>query len=292
MLNGTGDGAPGARPAILGILNASPESISGNRFDAGTVAEAAERLVADGADVLDIGAQSLRTDQPELPVDDEIDRLLPVLAAVRERLPSVAISVDTYRHEVAAAAAGYGIDLINDPSGLHDEGLCEVVGQHGLSLVLAHNPGAPKVRRPADHRPPDPVGGCREFLAERLDRIVANGVPREQVILDPGPDLYKAPDHTIAVLRAVPALRRELGVARVLWAVSRKDFVGALLDAPPSGRGAGTLGALAALPIEDGDLVRVHDVRSTAEFFTVQRALLHGHEGELRLAEHLRYDPS
>jgi len=281
----------GPRPGILGILNASPESFSGNRFGPDEVGDAAERLLAEGADLLDVGAQSLRTDQAELPVEEEVARLLPVLDAVRDRLPTAPISVDTYRHEVAAAAVPYGVELVNDPSGLHDEALCEVVAEHGLSLVLAHNPGPPKVRRPADLRPANPVERCLEFLGERLERIVRHGVPRERVLLDPGPDLYKPPDHTIAVLRAVPELRRELGVQRVLWAVSRKDFIGALLHAPPRERGAGTLGALAALPVEDDDLVRVHDVRSTAEFFTVQRAVLRGIEGELELADEVRYDP-
>ena len=278
------------RPGILAVLNASPESFSGNSFDLSESASAAAGLVADGADVIDIGAQSLRTDQAEMPVNEEIDRLLPVLAAVRERLPHVAISVDTYRRDVAAAALHHGVQIINDPSGLHDVAMGDLVATAGLSLVLAYNPGPPKTRRPHGVRADDPVAACTAFFSERIARLTGRGVRPEQLILDPGPDLYKPPDQTIALLAAMPMIRAELGVDRVLWAVSRKDFIGALLGALPRERGAGTLGALSALDIRSGDLVRVHDVRATADFFTVQQAIRSGVDTPLELRDELRYD--
>lgn len=278
------------RPVILAVLNASPESFSGNVAAAADAADLAVRLVEDGADVLDVGAQSLRTDQVELPVQHEIDRLRPVLEAVRDRLPDQALSVDTYRHQVAVAALDYGITIINDPSGLDDDAMSEVVASSDLSIVVTHNPGPPKVRRPVDERLADPVEACRVFLSDRIERLTGRGVGLERIIVDPGPDLYKPPDQTIEVLRAMGRLRSDLGITRVLWAVSRKDFVGALTTALPRDRGAGTLGALAALPVEDCDLVRVHDVRATVDFFDVQRAVTRGVPESLELPEGLRYD--
>jgi dihydropteroate synthase len=283
---------PGAsqRPRLLAVVNASPESFSASSFEIPDAAEAAAHLVADGADIIDIGAQSLRTDQAELSVGEEIDRLLPVLAAVRARLPRTPISVDTYRSEVVAAAVDHGIQIVNDPSGLHDEGVGELVARSGVDLVLTFNPGPPKVRRPRGTRVDDPVAACVSFFADRIERLTAHGVRREQLILDPGPDLYKPPDQTISLLRAMPDIRRRIGVDRVLWAVSRKDFVGALLGALPRERGAGTLGALSALDLSAGDLVRIHDVRAAADFFTVRQAIRSGVDAGLELRDDLRYD--
>ena len=118
------------------------------------------------------------------------------------------------------------------------------------------------------------------------------GVGPDQVILDPGPDLYKAPDETIAVLRAVPRLRTVLGIDRVLCAVSRKDFVGVLTHRLPRHRGAGTLGALAAVDLQHQALIRVHDRAATVDFLTVRSALQNGPDGPLEMDDAIRYDPS
>lgn len=280
-----------SRPGVLAVLNASPESFSGNRVDPTDAAATAARMVADGADVLDIGAQSLRTDQPEVSVAEELDRLLPVLASVTGRLPGVTVSVDTYRAEVAAAAIGGGARMVNDPSGLRDPSIAELVAGTTISIVLAFNPGVPKERRPRGERLGDPVEECLRFVGDRLNVLQRAGVDPMQVILDPGPDLYKAPDETVTVLRAVPRLRSELGVDRVLWALSRKDFVGVLTGRIPRERGAGTLGALAAVDLRDGDLIRVHDVAATVDFLTVRGALSHGVDGPLEMDDSIRYDP-
>ncbi len=281
-----------ARPGVLAVLNASPDSFSGNRVDPGDAADLAVRMVEDGADVLDVGAQSLRTDQPEISVHDELERLLPVLSAVADRVgDTVDLSVDTYRHQVADAALRTGASIVNDPSGLIDPELADLVAGTHASIVVAFNPGVPKHRRPAELRMEDPADACRRFLTDRIDVLHRAGVRIDQVILDPGPDLYKAPDETVAVLRAVPTLRAELGVDRVLWALSRKDFVGVLTGRVPRERGAGTLGALAALDLQDRDLLRVHDVAATVDFLTVRAALLHGTHGPLEMDDAIRYDP-
>ncbi len=287
------------RPGVLGVLNASPDSFSANRVDAGAAVDLAVAMVADGVDVLDVGAQSLRTDRPEIPVEEEIDRLAPVLHALRDRLPDVALSVDTYRHEVVAASLEVGVAIVNDPSGLADPQLADLLASairrgpaSAPSLVVAFNPGVPKERRPRGRRLGDPVGECLRFVSERLEVLARAGVGPDHVILDPGPDLYKAPDETIEVLAAVPRLRAELGIDRVLWAVSRKDFVGVLTGRIPRERGAGTLGVLAAVDLAEHDLIRVHDVGATVDFLTVRQALLDGPDGPLEMDDSIRYDPS
>jgi dihydropteroate synthase len=279
------------RPGVFAVLNASPDSFSENKVAAADGADLAARMVADGADVLDVGAQSLRTDQPEISVESELARLLPVLSAVNERVPGTTLSVDTYRHQVADAALGCGATIVNDPSGLQDLELADLVAGSGASIVLAFNPGVPKQRRPVGERLGDPVEDCLRFVGERLQWLERAGVRDDQVILDPGPDLYKAPDETVAILRAVPRLRSALGIHRVLWAVSRKDFVGVLTGRLPRDRGAGTLGALASVDLQDQDLIRVHDVRATVDFLTVRAALRHGAGGPMEMDDAIRYDP-
>jgi len=281
-----------SRPGILAVLNASPDSFSGSTVNAADAADAAAALVSDGADVIDIGAQSLRTDQAEIPVEEEIARLLPVLAAVRDRLPVVTISVDTYRHQVVEAALAHGVQIVNDPSGLIDPSMGEVVADAGLELVLTYNIATPKIRLAQGELAADPVADCTDYLATRLSGLAKHGVPAEKIILDLGADLGKSPGQTIEVLRATPSIRAGLGVRRVLWALSRKDFIGALVEEPPRGRGPGTLGAMAALDIHDEDLLRVHDVVATAQFFAVQRAITRGVDGPLELRPDLRHNPA
>jgi len=282
-----------ATPRIMGIVNASLDSVLGG-VDAGGAAQLAAAMVVDGASVLDVGGQSLRTDRAEISVSEELDRLLPVLDAVRTACPDTTLSVDTYRAPVAAAAIDGGARIVNDPSGLCDEHLVDVVAEREVDLVVTNNRAQPKVRLGRSALADDPVTECLDRLAAGVERLAEAGVQPTRLLLDPGPDLGKSPDQTIAVLHATPGLRVQLrerfGPVRFLWALSRKDFIGALLRRRPAGRVAGTLGALAAVPFEEGDLVRVHDVAGAADFFAVRRAIIHGHEGSLELPVELRYD--
>jgi dihydropteroate synthase len=279
---------PTVVPQIMGVVNASVDSLTGG-VDAIEARNLAREMVEAGASVLDVGGQSLRTDQSEKSVADELAVVVPVLEAVVPVAGTARVSIDTYRSPVANAAIGLGAAIVNDPSGLIDPDMAGVVADTGVDLVLAYSRATPKVRMARSDMVADPVGDCREFLGERLDALLAAGVKREQVIIDVGPDLGKSPDQTISVLRSVNALRSEFGDQRFLWAVSRKDFVGALVHRPPSGRAAGTFGALAALALEEGDIVRVHDVAGTADFFAVRGALAAGVEGPLELPESVRY---
>jgi dihydropteroate synthase len=281
-------GRPG--PRVMGILNVSVESFSGGVVGPGDAVRAAASMLADGADILDIGAQSLRTDQEELVVDVEVGRLLSVLEPVRAAFPDAVISADTYRYEVARAAVDVGVQMINDPSGLLDDRIGELVASSDADLVLAYNRSRPKHRITREELVADPVADCVEFVRARLRRLQDVGVDPARVVFDPGPDLGKSPDQSINLLRAVPELRDALDLGRVMWALSRKDFIGALLHRLPAGRWSGTLGAMSALDVRDGDVLRVHDVRGTSDFLTIRRALLDGVTEPLVLPDELRYD--
>ncbi|MFV0317885.1 MAG: dihydropteroate synthase [Microthrixaceae bacterium] len=277
-------------PKIMGVVNASVDSLTGG-VDAAGAKELAVSMVESGASVLDCGGQSLRTDVREISAAEELDRLLPVLGAVRGACPDTAISVDTYRAEVAVAAIEVGASIVNDPSGLVDPELAEVVAESEVDLVVAYSRATPKVRMTRDKLVGNPMADGIAFLRDRLARLDAAGVDRRRVILDPGPDLGKAPEQTIEVLRGASRLRAALGVDRLLWAVSRKDFVGALVEKMPSARDPGTYGALSAIEVCPGDIVRVHDVAGVADFYRVRAAVLDGWEGTLDLPERYRYDP-
>jgi dihydropteroate synthase len=274
----------------MGVVNASLDSLTGG-VDAARAKDLAAEMVASGASVLDCGGQSLRTDRREIAVAEELDALLPVIEAVVAACPGCAISVDTYRAAVAAAALDAGATLINDPSGLVDPEMAELVAERDVDLVVAYSRATPKVRMSRDRLVASPMADAIAFVRDRLHRLEGAGVDRKRVILDPGPDLGKAPEQSIAVLRGTPRLRAALDVSRVLWAVSRKDFVGALVRRMPSGRDPGTYGALSAIEVEPGDIVRVHDVAGVVDFFRVRAALLDGIDGTLDLPEKYRYDP-
>lgn len=270
---------PGAvpMPRLMAVMNASPESFSGAVVDESTVAAAVRAAVAGGATVIDIGGQSLRTDRAELSVEEEAARSVPVIAACRAALDDgavpVDISVDTYRAAVAAAAMAAGATIVNDPSGLSDPDLAEVVRAGGARVVLTYNRARPKVRLSAGELAADPVADGLAVLADGLARLEAAGVDRSRVLVDPGPDLGKSPAQTVAVLRSLHRFR-SLGCP-LLLALSRKDFIGAATLTPPEGRGPGLFGVLAALDLGPEDVLRVHESSAVRDFYLL-RAVVSG----------------
>jgi dihydropteroate synthase len=265
---------PAGRPLVMGIVNAGPDSFSDavrlRTLDA-QVAHALG-LVADGADIVDVGGESGVTYTPATAPRVEIERVVPLVA--RLAAEGVAVSVDTWKPAVAAAALDAGAAMINDTSGLADLRLAELCAASGAALVVMHTRAAPKHERFADYGG-DVVGDVVRFLAERCAAARAAGVADEQLVLDPGPDFAKTPDETVQVLRAidrVAALGRPL-----LLAVSRKYFVGAITGRPPAERLAGTLAAVGWAADAGAAIVRVHDVAEVADFLRV-RAVLRGEE--------------
>jgi len=281
----------GGRAWLMGIVNASPDSFSdGGRYATlQAQLELAGSLLADGAEILDIGGESASTNRPAVGVDQEIERVVPLIERVAGELGAI-VSVDTYKPAVARAAIAAGARIVNDVSGLRDPELAEVCAQTGAALVLMHTRGAPKQRLQDPDLYDDVVGEVCAFLRERIERALALGVDPEQIILDPGPDFAKTPAQTIELLAGVGRLH-ELG-RPLLMAVSRKDFIGALTGRPPRERLPGTLAALAHGVEVGARIFRVHDVAAAADFLKV-RAALAGElqpRRELALAEEQRYE--
>jgi len=268
-------------PLLMGIVNATPDSFSevGGRRSLEALVSHARDLASDGASIIDVGGESGVTHLPPVPIEDEMERVVPLVARIVEEL-GIPVSVDTYKPAVARAAVAAGACMVNDVSGLRDLGIADVCACTGAALVIMHTRTAPKTER----RDPDLYGDAgvvadvAAFLHERMELARARGVGKDQIVLDPGPDFAKTPAQTVAVLHglgSVSALGRP-----VLLALSRKDFIGAALGRAPGGRGAGTLAALAWGADAGGHLFRVHDVAAAADFLKV-RALL---RGELELS--------
>jgi dihydropteroate synthase len=262
----------GARPWLMGIVNASPDSFSdaGAYPDLDARVTLARELLAAGADVLDVGGESGITLRPAVAVEEEIARVVPLIERLAGELGAV-VTVDTYKPAVAAAAVAAGAVIVNDVSGLRDPELAAVCARTGAALVLMHTRAAPKQRLQDPGLYDDVVADVLAFLADRMAAALAAGVREEQLILDPGPDFAKTPAQTIAVLGRLEELHA-LG-RPLLLAVSRKDFVGALTGRAPGDRLAGTLAALGHGVDAGAHVLRVHDVAAAADFLAVRAAL-------------------
>ena len=249
----------GERTFVMGILNVTPDSFSGDGLLAtgrDPVEEAIERgreMVAQGADLLDIGGESTRPGHTDVAEDDEIRRVVPVVAALHDALPHVPLSVDTTKPGVAEAALDAGAAMINDVWGVGpDDALPRLAAGRGVPLVLMHNRAAPIYT--------DLMVEIVADLQAAIDRAVAAGVARDAIIVDPGFGFGKTAEHNLVLLRELGALRA-LG-RPILLGASRKSTLGLVLDLPPAERVEATV-ATTVLAIAAGvDMVRVHDVRA------------------------------
>jgi dihydropteroate synthase len=270
----------GERTYLMGVVNITPDSFSdgGRHLERAAAIQHALALVAAGADLVDIGGESTRPGAGEVPAQVELDRVLPVLEAVRAQ-SDIPISVDTRKAPVAREAVRLGAVLVNDVSGLgHDLALASVVAEAGAALALMHIQGTPETMQ-VDPRYDDVVAEVIEKLAGSIDRAVAAGVARERIWIDPGIGFGKTLGHNLFLLRHLAELR-VLG-APVLVGTSRKRFIGALAGGrPPEERLPGTLASIAAVAVLQGaDVVRVHDVQEAKDALAVADAIARAREG-------------
>jgi len=254
---------------VMGVLNASADSFSddGHHGDLDARVALAAGLVADGADIIDVGGQSAITGVAETDAAVEAELVVPLIRAIHATWPDVPISVDTYKPLVAERAVDAGAALVNDVSGLLYPEVARLCADRGVALVIMHTRSRPKVRLADPTFYVDVVADVVGFLREKVEAALALGVPEESLVLDPGPDFAKTPAQTIEVLRRLDEVRA-LG-RPLLLALSRKDFVGAILHKPPRQRLAGTMAAIAHLTAEPGGIVRVHDVAATRDVLAV-----------------------
>ena len=249
---------------VMGVVNASPDSFSdGRATDLAAQQARCDELVAAGADVIDIGGQSAITNRPEVDPEVEAALVVPLVEWMVRTHPDVLVSVDTYKPPVVDAVLDAGASIVNDVSGLLYPEIVSSVVQHDAAMVIMHTAAKPKVRRQDPALYSDVVGEVRDFLIQRLERVVALGLPRESVILDPGPDFTKTPHQTVELLRSIDAVR-DLG-RPVLLALSRKDFLGAITGRSPRGRDAATAAAIAFFAGRPGNIVRVHDAAAARD---------------------------
>lgn len=249
----------GRGPFFMGVVNVTPDSFSdGGRFAEAPAALAqAQRLVAEGADLLDLGGESTRPGAADVPAQEEIRRVVPVVAGLRSMGCTVPISVDTRKADVARAALDAGADLVNDVSGLGDPAMAGLLRDRGCPVVLMHTRGTPAdMARRAVYG--DVVDDVKRELEETLARAVRAGVREEAIVLDPGIGFAKDARQSVALLARIGELRA-LG-RPILVGPSRKSFIGQITGAPTPDRLPGTLAALTACVLAGVQFLRVHDV--------------------------------
>ncbi len=254
----------GSRVYVMGIVNATPDSFSGDGLtDPEAAAHRALRMIAEGADIVDVGGESTRPGHEPVTVETELARVLPLLRRLRSRA-AVPVSIDTSKLEVAEAAAAEGAAIVNDVWGLQRAPrLAQLAARRGLGLVLMHN------QRGTGYT--DLVGEVKAALRRSLETALAAGVARERVILDPGIGFGKTPQQNLEVLRRFHELT-ELGQP-LLVGVSRKSYLGRVFGQPMEERLPGTIASVTAAVLRGADVVRVHDVADVVRAVRVAEAL-------------------
>jgi dihydropteroate synthase len=283
----------GQRTYVMAIVNVTPDSFSGDglltpigdwRPGAGepTVIEwavtQARRMVDEGADILDVGGESTRPGHAEVDPDQELRRVVPVTEALRRALPDTPLSIDTTKVGVAAAALDAGANLINDIWGVGPQtDLIDLAAERRVPIVLMHNRAAARYT--------DLMTEVVADLEGAIERAVAAGIPRDDVIVDPGFGFGKTPSQNLALLRGLSSLRA-LG-RPILLGTSRKSTLGRVLDLPPDERLEATL-ATTAIGIANGaDMIRVHDVRANVRAARIADAIVRA-SADARLDEAAR----
>jgi dihydropteroate synthase len=264
------------RPVIMGILNVTPDSFSdGGRYaEAAPAIDRAERLLADGVTILDVGGESTRPGATPVSGDEQVLRVRPVIAEIRRRFPAAFVSIDTTSSAVARAALDLGAALVNDVSGLRlDPGMAGLAAERGAGLVLMHSRGGPGTLASNEHAEyPDGVlpTVIRE-LGQSLDQAGAAGVPAGSIVVDPGLGFGKTPEQSVELLRGLPPLRA-LGKP-ILIGPSRKRFLGAITGKPVEDRDAATAAACALGWIMGARIFRVHEPLAVRDALAVAAAV-------------------
>ena len=246
-------------PRVMGILNITPDSFSdgGNFFSAERAIEHARAMVADGAAIIDVGGESTRPGSDSVPVQEELRRVVPIIEALASELP-VPISIDTCKPEVMAAAVRAGAGFINDIEALQAPGALRLAAELGVPVCLMHMQGKPRTMQ-ANPQYRNVVDEVRDFLLERAEAAVSAGVPRHNIVLDPGFGFGKALEHNCQLLKKLDVLAAE-GYP-VLVGMSRKSMIARILDRPTGDRLYGSVGARLRIRKHCSTTLRRHGFR-------------------------------
>jgi dihydropteroate synthase len=276
----------GSRTYVMGILNVTPDSFSGDGiFAAGDVTEQAvkqaEGFLASGADILDVGGESTRPGSEPVNAENEMERVVPVIAALRQNFPDVLISIDTYKASVAEAAIRAGANIINDVWGFRaDPEIASVAARYRTPVILMHNRSNPASVEVREKLGGTYVGAEYADLVEDVKRELMNsveialkaGVEEKLVLLDPGIGFGKKCEHNLELINRLDEIR-SLGYP-ILLGTSRKSFIGFTLDLPPDQRVEGTAATVAVGITRGADMIRVHDVKEMARVAKMTDALV------------------
>jgi dihydropteroate synthase len=266
--------------SIMGVLNVTPDSFSdGGKFFSEKAAIAqAETLIAEGASIIDIGGESSRPGASVVSKEEELKRILPVLYAIRD-LPNVKVSVDTYKPEVMEVVLSEGAWMINDVYGLCKPGAIEVIAKHQAQACIMHMQGTPQSMKYAptygpDETPNYAAGVVEEvsaFFKERLQACEALGLPRSNIMLDPGFAFGKSVGQSLTIIKRLAEFKA-LGCP-LLVGVSRKSPIGDILDLPPTDRLIGSVSLAMMATLNGANVLRVHDVKETLQMLKICHAM-------------------
>ena len=267
----------GRRTYIMGVLNVTPDSFSGDGImDAQAAVTRARQMLADGADIIDVGGESTRPGAQSVPLEEELRRVMPVVQALTGDLGAV-VSVDTMKSAVARSALGAGAAMINDVSAMRaDPEMAGVVAEFQAPVVVMHGYG---VSTPADSPARGVMSEVLEFLEERIESAVASGVARERILVDPGFGFGKTVQQNLEIIRRL----RELRVLQlpVVIGPSRKGTIGRVLGGlPVQERVEGTAAAVVVSILNGADVIRVHDVHVMARVARMTDAIIRPKQGE------------
>ncbi|WP_227243816.1 dihydropteroate synthase [Paraburkholderia caribensis] len=262
------------RPLVMGILNVTPDSFS----DGGLYAEPskarrqAELMLVEGADIIDIGGESTRPGAPPVPLEDELDRVIPLVKELSDA--GIPVSVDTYKPEVMRHALAAGADLINDIWGFRMPGAIEAVKDSQCGLCVMHMLGEPQTMQAGEPAYADVVAEIRAFLDERVNTLMGAGVAKNRICVDPGFGFGKTVEHNYALLAHLPETAPIVGTPLpILAGMSRKSMLGAVVQRPPQQRVVASVAAAVCAAERGAAIIRVHDVEQTVQGLQVWAAM-------------------
>jgi len=260
------------RPQVMGIVNVTPDSFSdGGKYSSVDLAvEHALELIAEGADILDIGGESTRPGADPVGLDEELRRVVPVIEAL-SKVTTVPLSIDTYKPEVMRAAIQAGADIVNDICALREEGSLEIVANSNAGVCLMHMQGIPQTMQ-INPQYDDVVAEVKQFLADRVEACLAHGIARERIMLDPGFGFGKSTVHNVALIQHLDSFTR-LGYP-LLVGLSRKSVLGRIAGGDELQRLHAGLAASVISVMKGAKIVRVHDVKATVDALKVVAAVM------------------
>ncbi|MGC8941438.1 dihydropteroate synthase [Sulfurihydrogenibium sp.] len=269
----------GVKTAIMGVVNVTPDSFSNgseNYKDINYILDKVSKMLENGADIIDVGGESTRPGADPVDVDEELSRVIPVIKALRKELGDrFFISIDTYKSQVAKAALEEGADIVNDISGMSfDPDMVKVVAKYDCPVIINHIRGKPKDMQSGDIYYDDVVYDIVSFLRKQIKYGIENGIRPDRFIIDPGIGFGKRVEHNVEIIKRINEFK-VLGLP-ILIGISRKSFLNVILknlltktDVEPKDRLYASLGATAYAVLNGVHIVRVHDVKETAQFLTI-----------------------